>query len=114
MFSLEKCLLRFSTFFFLLIGFAFLCVCVCCMSYLYIFQVNPLPGASFASFFFSPILRVSFLCTLSFFFFFSVQKFLSLIRPHLLTFFFIFITLGGRSQKILLQFMSKRFLPVFL
>ena len=32
---------------------------------------------------------------------------LSLIRSHLLIFVFIFITLGGGSKKILLQFMSK-------
>ena len=39
--------------------------------------------------------------------FFSMQKLLSLIRSHLTIFVFIFITLGDRSKKILLQFMSK-------
>ena len=44
---------------------------------------------------------------------FAVQKLLSLICYHLFIFVFIFITLGGGSKKILLQFMSKSVLPVF-
>ena len=44
---------------------------------------------------------------------FAVQKLLSLIRSHLFIFVFIFIILGGGSEKILLQFMSKSVLPVF-
>ena len=36
---------------------------------------------------------------------FAVQKLLSLIRSHLFIFAFTFITLGGGSKKILLQFM---------
>ena len=44
---------------------------------------------------------------------FAVQKLLSLIRSHLFIFVFIFITLGGGSNKILLQFMSKGVLPMF-
>ena len=54
---------------------------------------------------FSPILWV----VLSFLFFMvslAIQKLLSLIRSHWFTFVFIFITLGGGSEKILLQFMS--------
>ena len=39
------------------------------------------------------------------------KKPLGLIRSHL--FIFIFITLGGESKKILLQFMSKSVLPMF-
>ena len=39
--------------------------------------------------------------------FLTMQKLLSLIRSHLTIFVFIFITLGDRSKKILLQFMSK-------
>ena len=39
------------------------------------------------------------------------KKLFSLIRSHL--FVFIFITLGGRSEKILLWFMSKSVLPLF-
>ena len=44
---------------------------------------------------------------------FDVQKLLSLIRFHLFIFVFISITLGDRSKKILLQFMSKRVLLMF-
>ena len=44
---------------------------------------------------------------------FAVQKFLSLIRSHLLTFVFISMTLGGGSQRILLWFMSSSVLPIF-
>ena len=42
-----------------------------------------------------------------FVFFFAVQKFLSLIKSHLVNFVFIFITLGSVSKKILLRFISK-------
>ena len=42
-----------------------------------------------------------------------VPKLLSLIRPHLFIFVFIFITLGGGSKKILLLFTSKSVLPMF-
>ena len=42
-----------------------------------------------------------------------MQKLLRLIRPNLFIFAFISITLGDRSKKILLQFMSKSVLPVF-
>ena len=44
---------------------------------------------------------------------FAVQRLLSLIRSHLFIFVFIFITLGGGSKKILLQFISKSVLPMF-
>ena len=44
---------------------------------------------------------------------FAVQKLLSLIRPHLFIFVFIFITPGGGSEKILLWFMSESILPMF-
>ena len=40
---------------------------------------------------------------------FLVQKLLSLIKSHL----FIFVTLGGGSKEILLQFMSKSVLLMF-
>ena len=42
---------------------------------------------------------------------FAVQKFLSLIRSHLIIFVFISIILGDRVKNIL-QFMSKNVLPV--
>ena len=44
---------------------------------------------------------------------FTVEKLLSLIRSHLFIFVFISITLGCGSKRILLGFMSKRFLPMF-
>ena len=44
---------------------------------------------------------------------FAVQKPLNFIRPHLFIFVFIFVTLGGGSEKVLLQFMSGSVLPMF-
>ena len=44
---------------------------------------------------------------------FAVQKLLSFIKSHLFIFVFISITLGGRSEKILLWFMSKCVFPMF-
>ena len=45
--------------------------------------------------------------------FFAMQKILSLIRPHLFIFVFIFIILGGELKKILLWLMSESVLPMF-
>ena len=44
---------------------------------------------------------------------FAVQKLLTLIGFHLFIFVFIVITLGGRAEKILLQFMSESVWPLF-
>ena len=44
---------------------------------------------------------------------FAVQKLLSLIRSHLFIYLFISITLEGRSQRILLWFMSSSVLHMF-
>ena len=44
---------------------------------------------------------------------FAIQKLLSLIRFHLFIFVFIFVTLGGGSEQILLWFMGKSVLPLF-
>ena len=44
---------------------------------------------------------------------YRIQKLSSIIRSSLFIFVFIFITVGGGSKKILLQFMSKSVLPVF-
>ena len=49
---------------------------------------------------------------LLFMIFFTVQKLLSLIRSHLFIFASVSITLGDRSKKLLLQFMSKSVLPM--
>ena len=74
-----------------------------CMSYLRIFEINPLSVASFASIFshFEGCLFILFMVS------FAVHKLLSLIRSHLFIFVFIFVTLGGGSKKIFLRFMSK-------
>ena len=79
------------------------------MSYLYIFEINPLSVALFANIFSHSEGCLFILLMVSF----AVQKLLSLIRPHLFIIIFIFITLGGGSKKILLKYMSKTVLLMF-
>ena len=81
-----------------------------CMSCFCILEINPLSVASFANIFSQSISSLFIL----FLVFFAVQKLLSVIRSHLFIFVFIPVTLGDRSKKILLQFMSKSVLPIFL
>ena len=98
--SLVKYLFRSSTHF--LIGLFFFLI-LSCMSCLYILKINPLLVALFANIFFRSVGCLFILFMVSF----AVQKLLSLIRSHLFIFAFISISLGERSKKILLRFMSE-------
>ena len=89
--SLKKFLLRsFAHFLIGLFVFLFVLSCVSCLC---ILEINPLSVVSFAI-----IFSHSEGCLFTLFIVsFAVQKLLSLIRSHLLTFVFISIILGGGS-----------------
>jgi len=87
--SLEKCLFRSSTHFWIELFFGIE------LHELFVYFGDKSLVSALQIF--SPILWVVFSSCL--WFFFAVQKILSLIRVHL--FLFYFITLGGRSKKIL-------------
>ena len=95
--SLEKCLFKSSTNF--LIG-VLLFFILSYMSHFYVLEINPLSVFSFTNilFYYEGSLFVFSMVP------FGVQKLLSLIRSHLFIFVFIFITVGGRSKKDVLQF----------
>ena len=93
--SLEKCLFS-SLAYFLIVLFIFLVLS--CMSCLHILEINSLSVASFAIISSHYEGGLFALLIVSF----AVQKLLSLIRSHLLTFVFISVILEGESQRILL------------
>ena len=72
-------------------------------------NINPLLVISFANIF-SHSVGCLFVLSMVFF---ALQKILCLIRFHLFIFAFISFILGDRSKNILLQFMSKRIVPMF-
>uniref|UniRef100_A0A8W4FDK3 Uncharacterized protein n=1 Tax=Sus scrofa TaxID=9823 RepID=A0A8W4FDK3_PIG len=78
------------------------------MSCFHTLAINPLLVESFANIFSHSVGYLFILVLVSF----SAQKLLSLIMSNLFIFGFIFITLGGGSKKIFLQFMSKCVLPM--
>ena len=103
--SLEKSQFRSPAhFLFGLFGFFMLS----CMNCFYILEINLLPVAFITSIFFKSIGCIFVLFMVSF----AVQKLLSLIKSYLFIF-VISITLEDGFIKILLQFLSKSFLPMF-
>ena len=83
--------------------FEFFVVLLSLMNCLYILEINPSLLVSFANIFFYS----EDCCFILFMISFSVQKLLSLIKSHFFILVFMFITLGGRSKKILLRFVRR-------
>ena len=91
--SLEKCLFDLLSFIWLV------CLCFWCwIQWAVCIFWRLIPVSCFICKYFLPF--VLFMVS------FALQKLLSLIRSHLFNFVFVFITLGGGSKNILLQFMS--------
>ena len=71
------------------------------MSHLCVLEINTLSVTSFANIFSHSVGCLFILFLVSF----AAQKLMNLLRSHLFS--FIFISLGGGSKKILLQFLSE-------
>ena len=100
-----ECLFRFSAYFLIGLLYFLLLSCMCC---LYVLGINPVSVTPFANISSQSVGCLFILFMVSF----AMQKLLSLIRSHLFIFVFIFITLRGGSEKILLWFMSESVLPM--
>jgi len=104
--SLEKCLFNSSAPFLIILFVSLILGCTSCF---YLLTINLLSGISFANIFSHSVGCLFILLMVSF----AVHKLFNLIRSHLLIFTFFFFTLGDRSKKLLLGFMSKSVLPLF-
>ena len=102
MLSLDKCLFRFSAHYLI-----FFYVMLYELLYVDILEIKPLLVPSFANISSYCVGCLFILSMVSF----AVQKLLSLIRSHLFTFVFIFVTLACGSEKILLWCISESVLP---
>ena len=104
MFSLER-----SVHLELLTFWPFACLVLSCISSLYILEVKPLSGTSFADIFseFVGCLFILFMVS------FAVENLLRLVRSHLFIFVFISIALGDWPKKTMVWFMSENVLPMF-
>ena len=107
--SLEKCIFSFSAHCKIWLFIYLFILMMSCMRCLYMLDINPLSVISFANLFSHSVGCLFILSMVSF----SVRKLLSLIRSHLFVFAFISFTLGDRSKKTLLRFMSRSVLTMF-
>ena len=103
--SLEKCLFRSSAHF--LLDFFLI---LSCMSCLYTLEFNFSSFSLFANIFSHSICYLFILLMVSF----AVQKLLSLIRPHLFNFVFIFIILEDGSKRYCCDLCQRVFCLCFL
>ena len=101
--SLEKGIFKSSAHFFW-VDFSFFFLLLNCINYVCVFwRLIPCQTLCLQIYIFSHSEDcLFFLCMISF----PVQKLLSLIRSHLFIFVFVSISVGNRSKKLMLRFMS--------